>query len=246
MPPLFPGLFSFPGSIRPRSSRSMTSASISVPLRRRLVDRACPIVRRRSSRVHSPVAPPPGSQPSRLPVGSPDAGTRPGRRRLRLCARPYARAVRRVKTARAGTRLRSVIGGAPMNQLEDVVLPDVDLPIRAERVVRGVGRAGDQVDDAPAAARAGHDPVPGVAAVEVAGPPGPSGPRYGRRSGVTSYCPAWRNQCADGAPSAQTSRQNGRDPRERVVRVSGRGGRTPSRARSAPGHAARWAASRGR
>src|SRR5207247_6308444 len=31
------------------------------------------LVRDRSSRVHSPVAPPPGSDCSRLPVGSPDA-----------------------------------------------------------------------------------------------------------------------------------------------------------------------------
>ena len=45
--------------------------------------------------------------------------------------------------------------------------PDIDLPIRPERVLLGVGRADEQVDDATRAAGAGHDPVPGVTAVQV-------------------------------------------------------------------------------
>ena len=63
---------SLPGSFDHGSAlRAMASALVSVPLRRLLLVDRCVRVRVRGSRVHSPLASPPGSQPSRLPVGSP-------------------------------------------------------------------------------------------------------------------------------------------------------------------------------
>src|SRR5205085_7043066 len=63
-----------PGLIRPRlANRGLTaSALVSVPLRRRVLADRWSRVHRRSSRVHSPLAPPPGLHCSRLPGGSLD------------------------------------------------------------------------------------------------------------------------------------------------------------------------------
>src|SRR5204863_9132392 len=71
VPPLFPGVLT-----RAHSTATgvplTASASLSVPLRRRLPADRWSRVRRRSSRVHSPIAPPPGFHCSRLPAGSLD------------------------------------------------------------------------------------------------------------------------------------------------------------------------------
>jgi len=60
VPPLFPGVLTRAHSTTATVARAMASASLSVPLRRPLLppDR-CPRFGCRSSRVHSPVAPPP-------------------------------------------------------------------------------------------------------------------------------------------------------------------------------------------
>lgn len=75
VPPLFPGLFSSPARFDHgpvRLGRSVDGLGLDIGASPPSATGAC--VRRWSSRVHSPVAPPPGSQPSRLPVGSRSRG----------------------------------------------------------------------------------------------------------------------------------------------------------------------------
>jgi hypothetical protein len=118
VPPLFPGVLT--RALRPRRPRlrasAMASASISVPLRRRLLVDRCVHVRRRSSRVHSLVRSPPGSHCSRLPGGARWSGTRPDRRRLQMCRGRYASRVDRVNPgsrSTVATRTGAVtVGGA--------------------------------------------------------------------------------------------------------------------------------------
>src|SRR6187397_1655874 len=128
---------------------SMASASISVPLRRRILAAAAAFAVgargsiRRSRRRRGSTAP--GSLWARLT-------------RVLVPVLAVFRC--------AGDATPGIAASSRPRVLEDVVLPIRDRAVGTERVVRRIRGACEEVDDAAAATGAGHDAVTGVPTVE--------------------------------------------------------------------------------